>query len=330
MIERVSPNLAASTLGGQDWVLALGAILVFAAITIGLAVFFSSRTPPTTLATERRHTRSSRRSRRLSDVVESASRMADRTLDRRGRRGALSNSLERAGIDMRTGEFSVLVGSVSFAALFFGLLLFGLLPAIVLAASTFFAFRVAISRRAERRRSQFADQLGDTLQLLAGNLRAGHGLLQSVDTLADESESPTREEFRRVVIEARLGQNVTDALHATADRVRNADFEWVVQAMDIHREVGGDLAEILDRVGNTIRDRNSIRRQVSALSAEGRLSAAILFVLPIALTVVIALVNPGYLSELTDTTAGNVMIGLGVGLMLAGGIWLRRVIRVVF
>jgi tight adherence protein B len=168
------------------------------------------------------------------------------------------------------------------------------------------------------------------LQLLAGNLRAGHGLLQSVDTLADESESPTREEFRRVVIEARLGQNLTDALHATADRVRNADFEWVVQAMDIHREVGGDLAEILDRVGNTIRDRNSIRRQVSALSAEGRLSAAILFVLPIALTVVIALVNPGYLSELTDTTAGNVMIGLGVGLMLAGGIWLRRVIRVVF
>jgi tight adherence protein B len=231
---------------------------------------------------------------------------------------------------MRTGEFSVLVGSVTIATLFFGLLLFGPLVGIGLAIVPFFVFRAAVSRRAKRRRAQFADQLSDTLQLLAGNLRAGHGLLQSVDTIADESESPTREEFRRVILETRLGQNLADSLHATAARVRNADFEWVVQAIDIHRNVGGDLAEILDRVAETIRDRNSIRRQVQALSAEGRLSAMILFVLPIGLAGVIGIVNPNYLSELTDTTAGHVMIALGVLLMLVGGLWLRRLTRVVF
>jgi tight adherence protein B len=112
--------------------------------------------------------------------------------------------------------------------------------------------------------------------------------------------------------------------------VHNADFEWVVQAIDIHRNVGGDLAEILDRVADTIRDRNSISRQVQALSAEGRLSAVILFALPIVLTVVIAIVNPGYLSELTGTPEGHFMIGLGLLLMLVGGLWMRRVIRVVF
>lgn len=112
----------------------------------------------------------------------------------------------------------MLVGSVSFAVLLFGLLLFGPFVGLGLGVLTFFAFRAAVTRRAQRRRALFADQLGDTLQLLAGNLRAGHGLLQSVDTVADESDSPTREEFRRVVIETRLGHNLADALHAAAAR----------------------------------------------------------------------------------------------------------------
>ena len=195
---------------------------------------------------------------------------------------------------------------------------------------TAIAFRSAVTIRANRRRARFADQLGDTLQVIAGSLRSGHGLLQAVDTVAEESESPTREEFRRIVVETRLGKNLHDALQAAALRVSNEDFDWVVEAIEIHREVGGDLAEVLDHVAATIRSRNSIRRQVQALSAEGRLSAVILFILPVGLTGVIAVVNPSYLDELIDSTAGNVMIAVGVALLVLGGLWLRRIVRIVF
>jgi tight adherence protein B len=115
-----------------------------------------------------------------------------------------------------------------------------------------------------------------------------------------------------------------------AARVDNDDFEWVVQAVDINREVGGDLTEVLDRVGETIRERDQIRRQVKALSAEGRLSALILIGLPIGMFGFIRVVNPEYIGELTGSSAGIVMIVVGVVLLLLGSIWLRNIVRVRF
>ncbi len=323
-------TVATPLLGGAGWALGIGAALVFAALVVSGLVLLRPREHSSTLARERRRTTPRRRDQVLGDMVSSASRFADRTLERRGRRSALNDALERAGIDMRPGEFSVLVAGATAATLFVGLLLFGPIVGLALGVVVALAFRTGVSIRAERRRGKFADQLGDTLQLLSGTLRAGHGLLQAVDTVAEEAESPTREEFRRIVIETRLGKNLNDALQAAATRVRNDDFEWVVDAIDIHREVGGDLAEVLDHVAATIRSRNSIRRQVTALSAEGRLSAWILLALPVGLTAVISIVNPSYLSELTDTTAGNVMIGVGIALLGIGGLWMRRIVRIRF
>jgi tight adherence protein B len=285
---------------------------------------------PSTLAAERRRVQRPRHDQVIGDMVTTASRFADRTLERHGRRRALNDALDHAGIDMRPGEFAVLVTAVTLAVLFVGLALLGPIVALAVALAVALGFRAAVSIRAERRRARFADQLGDTLQLISGSLRSGHGLLQAIDTVAEESAPPTREEFRRIVIESRLGRSLPDVLQAAAERVRNDDFEWVVEAIDIHREVGGDLAEVLDHVAATIRSRNSVRRQVQALSAEGRLSAWILLVLPVALTVVIAVVNPSYLSELTDTTAGNLMIAAGVVLLGIGGLWMRRIVRLVF
>jgi tight adherence protein B len=316
--------------GGQEWALSVGAALVFGALVVTGLVLLRPRASYSTLAVEQRRAGPPRHDRVIGDMVSSASRFADRTLERRGRRSALNDALDRAGIDMRPGEFAVLVAGATVAALSFGLLLFGPIGGAVLGVVVALGFRTGVSIRVERRRAKFADQLGDTLQLLSGTLRAGHGLLQAVDTVAEEAESPTREEFRRIVIETRLGKNLNDALQAAAARVRNDDFEWVVDAIDIHREIGGDLAEVLDHVAATIRSRNSIRRQVQALSAEGRLSAWILLALPLGLTVVISVVNPSYLSELTDTTAGNVMIAVGIALLGIGGLWLRRIVRIVF
>ena len=108
------------------------------------------------------------------------------------------------------------------------------------------------------------------------------------------------------------------------------DFQWVVQAIEIHRQVGGDLAEVLDNVQATIRDRNQLRRRIKALAAEGKLSGIILFALPIAMFGWIALVNPDYLAEMTGNGLGIAMLIGAAGLMVAGGLWMRRLVRLEF
>jgi tight adherence protein B len=133
-----------------------------------------------------------------------------------------------------------------------------------------------------------------------------------------------------MVVETRLGRDVADAIESMAERVDSEDFNWVVQAIAIHRQVGGDLAQVLDNVYATIRDRNRIRRQISALSAEGRLSAIILFVLPFGMLGVISVLNPDYLAELTSSSLGLTLL-IGAGALLAvGGLWLKRIVRLVF
>ena len=190
--------------------------------------------------------------------------------------------------------------------------------------------RLWLTRAAENRRGAFADQLEGNLQLIAGSLRAGYGLSQSVATVADEAPSPSKEEFGRIVIETRLGRDLPDSLRATALRMKNEDFGWVADAIAIQQEVGGNLAEILDAVSGTIRDRNNIRRQVQALSAEGRMSAVVLIALPIVLAIAISVVNPGYLDVLFDRPVGRVLLGVGVVLMTMGVVWIRRLVRTVF
>ena len=148
--------------------------------------------------------------------------------------------------------------------------------------------------------------------------------------VARETESPTAEEFRRLTVETRLGRDFPDALRALAARVRSQDFEWVVQSLEIHRDVGGDLAEVLDAVSGTIRDRNRVRRQVRALSAEGRMSAIVLVALPFVLAAVTAVLDPEYVGELTASGAGIGMIAGGGVLLAIGGVWLHRIVKPTF
>ena len=152
-----------------------------------------------------------------------------------------------------------------------------------------------------RRQAAFADQLDDSLQLMASSLRAGHSLLRAVDAVSQDAASPTAEEFARIVNETRVGRDLSDSLDEVAERMGSDDFTWVAQAIAIHREVGGNLAEVLDAVGHTIRERNAIRRQVKALSAEGKLSAIVLGALPFAIIGFIAMTNPRYLHKFTES-----------------------------
>lgn len=262
----------------------------------------------------------------LSGVVGRATASADAVLTRHGWRGTLNDRLEQAGVALRPGEYAVMGLSAVVVAFALGALLGGFIVGLLFAAVAAAVAHVALGIMRSRRRAKFSDQLGDTLQQLAGSLRAGYGLLQAVDGLARESSEPTSGEFRRLVVEARLGRDVSSSLHAMADRIGTDDFEWVVQAIDIHREVGGDLAEVLDTVAGTIRERNQVLRQVKSLTAEGKLSAYILLALPIVLAAALKLINPTYFVLLTSGV-GLVLAGTSVVMLGLGALWFHKLCK---
>jgi tight adherence protein B len=164
--------------------------------------------------------------------------------------------------------------------------------------------------------------------LLAASLEAGYGVLQGLETIVREAPSPTAEEFGRTLAEIRLGVPMHEALDSMTDRIGGEDFRWVIVAMNIQREVGGNLVEILGTVADTIRERGRLRRTVKALSAEGRLSAVILTVMPFVLSAYLALVNPKYIGTLFSATAGIVFVGIALFLMCVGVVWMRKIVRI--
>ncbi len=249
---------------------------------------------------------------------------------KRGRAAAGAAALERAGMSMRLPDFVLVVGLATIVLATVGVAVGGLLLGLLLLVGVPFGAKLFLRFRAARRQAAFADQLDDSLQLMAGSLRAGHSLLRSVDSVASEADAPTSEEFSRIVNETRVGRDLNDALNEVAERMGSDDFTWVAQAIAIHREVGGNLAEVLDAVGHTIRERNGIRRQVKALSAEGKLSAIVLMALPFGVFGFISMSNPGYVAKFTQSLTGYAMLAVAVVMLLIGGLWLRKTVRIKF
>lgn len=243
---------------------------------------------------------------------------------------ALRSALESAGLTQRPGDFLILAGGAALGSAALGLVISGVLLAVAGAVFVPLLAKLALGFLASRRRKAFADQLDDSLQLLAGSLRAGHSLLQGLDAVSRDAEKPTSVEFARLVNETRVGQDLATALDEAAVRMRCQDFVWVAQAIAIHREVGGDLAEVLATVSHTIRERNQIRRQVGALSAEGKLSALVLMALPVGVTLFLMMTNATYLAPFTESLIGYGMIAAAGVLMLVGALWLRKVVSFKF
>jgi tight adherence protein B len=187
---------------------------------------------------------------------------------------------------------------------------------------------VYLGLRRTRRLRAFGAGLADTLQLMAGSLSAGLSLAQSLDTVVREGKDPIASEFRRALVEARLGVEIEEALAAVAERMESVDFEWVVMAIRIQRDVGGNLSELLTKVADTIREREYLVRQVKTLSAEGRLSVWILGGLPPVFTTYLALANPAYLAPMFASPAGLFLMGLMVVLLGGGILWMKKVTKV--
>ncbi|MPZ74019.1 MAG: VWA domain-containing protein [Nitriliruptorales bacterium] len=263
----------------------------------------------------------------VDHLGEWAKSRVDQALQRRNLTDRINHGLEQAGILLRPAEFVLLVAGISALLMLVGQVWKGPAVGLLLAVLPVLGAKVFLGVKAERRKRAFGAQLADTLQMMAGSLRSGYGLLQAADGVAKEAASPTADEFRRLVMETRLGRDIEETLRAMADRVGGDDFTWVMQAIEIHREVGGDLSVVLDQVGGTIREREQVFRQVKSLSAEGRMSAIILLALPFIVVGGVTLMNPAYMNEMFTTGIGRMLIGLCFALMTVGTFWVRKVVK---
>jgi|SRR5665811_1126444 len=246
----------------------------------------------------------------------------------RGYEDPLQRWLEDAGWALRTSEFVLVHVAITIAAIIVtqlvgaSLLLTGVVASLVVVGPL-----VYLNHKATQRRSDFESQVPDTLVLLANSLRSGQGFEQAMRVAADEGPEPTAQEFRRILAQQRLGVSPEEALRSLADRMQSEAFDWVVMATIIQRQVGGNLAEVYESIAYTLRERDKLRNEVKTLTAEGRISAIVLILLPIAVATLITIINPEYEALLYTTRPGLFMVGGGVVLILAGIVWLRSIIR---
>lgn len=266
----------------------------------------------------------------LGQMADRATVFAEEALTRRDGGKGLRLLLDQAGLNLRVGEFGVIALVAILLGLLVGGLWLGLFGALFGGALGAVASFSVISTLASVRAKRFRGQLADTLQLVAGGLRAGFGINQAIDGVVAEAPEPTSSEFARVGLEVQLGRELEEALATMAERVRSEDLRMAAEAIEIHRQVGGDLAELLERVAATIREREMIRRQIQVLSAEGRISAFVLIGLPIFIAIVVRSIAPDYFSELTSSGAGQVMIAVGLGLLGIGIIWIQHIVKLRF
>jgi tight adherence protein B len=244
--------------------------------------------------------------------------------------GGLGLRLHRAGIPLKEGEF------LAFNA--FSAIVCGLLGLIFFRGELYktllFLFvgltlpQLYLLRKERASMSALSGQIADSLILMANSLRAGHSFLQSMEMVAREMPPPISREFGRALQEMNLGIPVETALTAMGQRGGNEDLELMITAVLIQRQVGGNLAEILDTIAETIRERVRIAGEIKTLTAQGRISGVIICLLPLAIGSFIVVINPGYLNTLFTHPLGKAMIGIGAIGQLLGVFAIRKIIQI--
>ncbi len=306
----------------------VGFLLIVAAVMIVLGVALKPHTA--SLPLDRRRPFEQESGSHLSRFVGSAADVLDRYFARRNFSLYNSSALEAAGMRLSQGDYFLVVGAGATVGGLLGLIVQGIPLALLFIVAAPIIGQLILVQRASSSRRKFSEQLPDTLQLLTGSLRAGHSILRAIDAAATESPSPTSEEMRRVVSATSLGRDLTTSLNSTATRMQNEDFVWISQAIQINREVGGNLAEVLDQVNDTIRERSEIKGQIKALAAEGKFSAYILIALPFGIIAMLMVVSPGYMDPLFSTVLGWILVVVSIVLMTIGCLWLRKIIDLKF
>ena len=236
--------------------------------------------------------------------------------------------LEQADLPLRAAEVVYIQMGASLILGVFGRFVLGLngllelvpLAAGILVPSLFVKFM------ARRRLNLFESQLPETLITLAASLKAGHAFNSALASVVKEGAEPTSKELGRVAQEIQLGSTSEAALESMSKRMDSTNFGFVVMAVNIQRTVGGSLAEILDMVADTVRQRQQFSRKVKALTAQGRMSAYVLLAMPFLMGLAIFALNPAYMSILFTSSAGKFMIGVSLVMMAIGGVIIRKIV----
>lgn len=262
-------------------------------------------------------------------VMRSAVDATERFAERAGMLDRVENELEQADLPLRAAEalFFYAAGVIVLTVLAFVISGEWVAALVVFIVAILVPIAVVRARRAKRLQT-FEAELPDTLSLLAGSLRAGFSFQQGLEAVANDASGPMGEELRRVFNEVQLGRTLEDALEDSADRMESDDLQWAVLAVRIQREAGGNLAELLDTVAETMAQRERLRAEIRTLTAEGRLSGIVLGIFPFAFAGILVLVSPGYLDALFENTVGIIaMIVAGIAAVF-GFFWLRKIVAI--
>jgi tight adherence protein B len=237
----------------------------------------------------------------------------------------LAEDLARAGLSITPAEYLLIrVGAVALGALV-GLFRFGFsLGPVILGVVGFILPPLVVGYLQRRRQRLFNEQLASMLTLLSNSLKTGYAIDRALETVASKSQPPVSTEFERVTTEITLGTSVEEALSGLLVRINSADLEFIVTAILLHIRVGGNLAEVLDTISDTLRDRLQTKRDMSVLTAQSRASAGIITGLPILLALGLYLFVPGYYAPMTSTFTGYALLGFATFLVLIGNLIIQR------
>ena len=269
-----------------------------------------------------------------SAVSEQMLQLSDRLIKDRAGTARSALLLERADLPLRANEWYVLrtLAVIVFGAagwlLMHGSPVVGFVGLVMGAASGLLVPALFLRFAAKRRARKFERQLPDVLTLVASSLSTGFSLPQAIDAIVRDASEPSAKEFGRALAEARIGAELEDTLDRIAVRMDSRNLEWTTMAIRVQRQVGGSLAETLRTTAYTLRERESLKREVAALSAEGKLSAGILIALPIGMFLYMVRVNYEYVSLLWTTAMGMAMLVGAVLGLVAGVFWMRKVVQV--
>ena len=237
--------------------------------------------------------------------------------------------MQQAGLPLLGAEFIVLMALLSLAGGILGMTAgHGLWGPAVGCVSGVLLCVVYLKLRIHRRQRAFSNQLGDTLLMVANAMRAGFSFVQSMDMVSREMAAPMGDEFAKVMAEIRLGATIEAALENMALRIGSNDFQLVVAEVLIQRQVGGNLAQILDTIGGTVQNRIRMKREVRTLTAQGRSAGYILAALPFAMAGILSLLQPGYLQPLLENELGRMAVAGALALEVIGFLVIQRIVDI--
>jgi tight adherence protein B len=244
----------------------------------------------------------------------------------------ISRHLARADIKFRPAEYIALMVVSAIGTAVVGSILFRSVP-LGMGAGIFGIFipSIYVSRAQKKRLVTFNNQLGDMINLMVNGLRAGYSTLQAMEAVSKELPAPISDEFRRVVQEIQLGISMEEALDHLLRRISSDDLDLVITAINVQREVGGNLAVILDVISYTIRERVRIQGEISALTAQGRMTAWVISLLPVVLLIFLFIANRPYFMQFFNPgtrTCGISMLVIAGLMVLAGFAVVQRIVRI--